>query len=356
MWIFLLFFFSTLSWGFPVLHFIKPESNFTQITTLDSCSTYLYTRDMVSCNPALFPYQKDEGLRIGLSTITDGESVEVGQKLLFDPIKEEFLREIFEEQPFNSWGANSYIQLRTAKFHLGYDPLLINADIFVFNPASPEVAMSLVKSNRLNITTGVEAINNDLMRMSLGVKAYYYRAEFFQDSFFLSQLSTQRANELIKFKKENGIAGDISTFIQFKNVYLPKVSLVVKNLNSAIRNEEEDIISENQMRPLLVYETYSRAAFGYDFKANWGVFNAEINAPFSNVFGSVYTEYIVGSLGYALSRFSTSASFSKYQQAFGFNFGSRIASIGIFYGNSRPLGDFSTQTEQIAGVRGEVSL
>ena len=112
MWI-LLFFISSLTWAFPVLHFIRPESNFTQIVTLDSCSTHALTQDMVSCNPSLFPYQKEEGLRLGLSTITDGESVEVGQKLLFDPIKEDFLRDIFEDRPFNSWGANCFIQLRT---------------------------------------------------------------------------------------------------------------------------------------------------------------------------------------------------------------------------------------------------
>lgn len=355
MWI-LLIIFSALSWGFPVLHFIKPESNFTQIVTLDSCSTFLVTKDMVGCNPALFPYQKEEGLRIGLSTITDGESVEVGQKLLFDPIDEEFLREIFEEHPFNSWGANSFIQLRTGKFYLSYDPLSVNADVYVFNPASPEVAMSLVKSNRLNVSSGLELVRNDTLRMSLGVKAYYYRSEFYQDSFFLSQLSSQDVDELIKFKKENGIAGDLSTFIQFENAWLPKVSFMVKNLGTRFNNKEDDILSESQMRPLMIYEMYSRLGLGYDYKTRWGILNAELNAPFRNIYEDVYSEYLVGSLNYALSRFSTSLSYSKYQQAFGFGFGSKIASIGIFYGSSRPLGDFSNQREKVAGVRGEVSL
>ncbi|MBA2404728.1 MAG: hypothetical protein H0V66_08145 [Bdellovibrionales bacterium] len=355
MWILLLLF-SALSWGFPVLHFIKPESNFTQIVTLDACATFLITKDMVGCNPALFPYQKEEGLRMGLATITDGESVEVGQKLLFDPIKEEFLREIFEEHPFSSWGGNSFIQLRTSKFYLSYDPILVNADVFVFNPASPEVAMSLVKSNRLNVTSGLEVLNNDVLKMSLGLKAYYYRSEYYQDSFFLSQLSSQDVDELIDFEKDNGVAGDLASFFQFENQWLPKISLIIKNINTTFRNKESDILSESQMRPLLVYEMYSRASLGYDYKTTWGIFNAELSSPFSEVFQDIYTEYIVGSLNYSLSRFSTSLSYSKYQQAFGFNFGSKIASIGIFYGNSQPLGDFSQQKEKMAGVRGEVSL
>jgi hypothetical protein len=355
MWIFLLLF-SVASWAFPVLHFIKPESSFTQIVTLDSCSTYLMTKDMVGCNPALFPYQKDEGLRLGLSTITDGESVEVGQKLLFDPIKEEFLREIFEKHPFNSWGGNSFIQFRTSKFYLSYEPILVNADVFVFNPASPEVAMSLVKSNRLNVTTGIEVTNNDFVQSSLGIKAYYYRSEFFQDSFFLSDLTTQEADELIDFEKQNGIAGDIGAFFKFQNPWIPKVSLQVKNLGTTFKNEEKDILSESQMRPLLVYEQYSRAGIGYDYKTEWGILNAEVSAPFFRIYEDLYSEYIVGSLNYTLSRFSSSLSYSKYQQAFGFNFGSKLASIGIFYGSNQPLGDFSTQKEKVAGVRAEVSL
>lgn len=355
MWILLLLL-SALSWGFPVLHYIKPESNFTQIASLDSCSTFLLTKDMVGCNPALFPYQKEEGLRIGLSTITDGESVEVGQHLLFDPIDEKFLKEIFEKHPFNSWGANSFIQLRTSKFYLSYDPLLVNADVYVFNPASPEVAMSLVKSNRLNITTGFEILNNDVMKFSLGAKAYYYRSEYFQDSFFLSDLTSADVDELIKFKKQNGVAADIGSFIQFENAWLPKISFQVKNLGTTFNNKEDDIVSENQMRPLLVYEMYSKLGMGYDYKTAWGILNAEINAPFRNFYEDIYTDYIAGSLNYTLSRFSASLSYSKYQHAFGFGFGSKIANIGIFYGSSQPLGDFSTQKESVAGVRGEVSL
>lgn len=212
MWILLVLLFPILSWAFPVLHFIKPESNFTQIVTLDSCGTFNQGSDMVGCNPALFPYQQEQGLRAGLSTITDGESVEVGQKLLFDPIKEEFLRKIFERRSFNSWGANSYIQLRSGSFYVSYDPLLVNADVFVINPASPEVAMSLIKSNRLNIISGVELVNNGILKSSIGAKVYYYRNEVFQDSFFISQLTSQNVKEIIKFKKQNGVAGDIGTY------------------------------------------------------------------------------------------------------------------------------------------------
>lgn len=355
MWL-LLILLPAMSWAFPVLHFIKPESNFTQITTLDACTTFLQSNDISGCNPALFPFQKDEGVRMGLSTITDGESVEVGQKLLFDPIKEDFLRKLFEERSFNSWGANSFIELRTSKFFLAYDPLSINADVFVFNPSSPEVAMSLVKSNRLQVTTGYKFIENDTLTASLGTKVYYYRSEYYQDSFFLSDLSGQDVDELIKFKNKSGVAADIGSFFKFENSWIPKISLLVKNLGSQFKNKEKDIIAENQMRPLLIYETYSRVGLGYDYKTSWGIFNTELNLPFKDVYQDLYNEYISGSLGYSLSRFSTSLALSKYQQVFGFNFGSKIASIGIFYGKSQPLGDFSTQKENVGGVRAEVSL
>jgi hypothetical protein len=345
-----------MSWAFPVLHFIKPESNFSQITTLDACTTYSSTQDLVGCNPALFPFQKDQGVRIGLSTITDGESVEVGQKLLFDPITKDFLQKLFTQRSFNSWGANSFIELRTPKFFLAYDPLTVNADVFVFNPSSPEVAMSLVKSNRLQVTSGLKVIENNALTASLGAKVYYYRSEVFQDSFFLSDLAGQDVKELIKFKNKSGVAGDVGSYFKFRNVWIPKISFLIKNLNSQFKNREKDIISENQMRPLLVYETYSRIGLGYDFKTRYGAFNTEINLPFREIYQDLFNEYISASLGFSLSRFSTSVAFSKYQQVLGFNLGSKIASIGIFYGKSQPLGDFSTQKENVGGVRAMVSL
>lgn len=356
MWFIPFLFAPVIAFAFPVLHFIKPESNFAQITTLDACTTYLTSKDISGCNPALFPYQKDEGVQMGLATITDGESVEVGQKLLFDPIKKDFLEKIFRERSFNSWGANSIIELRTSKFFLAYVPLSLNADVFVFNPSSPEVAMSLVKSNRLQGTTGVEVLNNDLLSFSLGAKVYYYRSRYYQQSFFLSDLATQDVKELIRFRNKAGVAGDLGAFFKFKNAYLPKISFLVKNLNTTFTNKESDILAENEMRPVLVYETYSRLGLGYDYKTKWGAFNTEINLPFKEVYKDLYSEYIVGSFGYSISRFSSNIAYSKYQQIFGFNFGSKIATIGVFYGKSRPLGDFSTQTENIGGVRAVVSL
>ena len=197
---------------------------------------------MAGCNPALFPFQKDEGVRMGLSTITDGESVEVGQKLLFDPISEEFLQKLFNKRSYNSWGANSYIELRTSKFFLSYDPVSVNADVYVFNPSCPEVAMSLVKSNRLQLTSGWKAIDNDLLIASIGSKVYYYRSEYYQDSFFLSDLSSQHVDELISFKDQSGVAADIGTFFKFTNPYLPKVSFLVKNLGTKFQNKEKDIL------------------------------------------------------------------------------------------------------------------
>lgn len=356
MWIILLLSLISSAWAIPVLHLIKPDSNFTQITTLDACGTYTYSLDIVGCNPALFPYHKDEGLRMGLATITDGESVEVGQKLLLDPIKQDFLRRLFQQQSFNSWGANSFIELRTSKFFISYDPLLVNADVFVFNPASPEIAMSLIKSNRLRVTTGLELINNDALQLSFGTKVYYFRVQSFQDSFFLSDLVGKDIDDLINFEKESGIAGDMGAMVRFKTPFLPKLSLLIKNLNSPIKNEDSDIISETQLRPLLTYETYSRIGLGYDYKANWGSLNGEVSFPFKDVYSEFYSEYVSASIGYALSRFSAQAAFSKYQKVFGFDFGSKLASVGIFYAYTQPLGDFSEQTENLGGVRLQVSL
>lgn len=349
-------FFTFNTWAFPVLHLIRPDSSFTQITTLGACTTFTTSEDATRCNPALFPIQKGEGVRMGLATITDGDSVEVGQKLLLDPIKKEFLQKIFNEQSFNSWGANTFIELRTSKFTVAYDPLLVSADVFVFNPASPEVAMSLIKSNRLRLSYGQDVLKSDEFSWSLGATVYYYRNQVYQDSFFLSDLAGKDVKDIIKFEKQSGVAGDIGTIFRFKNSYLPKIAVLVKNLNSPLNPRDEDIEAENELRPLLNYETYSRLGFGYEFKQDWGIINTELNLPFDGVFQVYYPEYVSWSLGYALSRFSTNIAYSKYQQIFGFDFGSKLASVGIFYGKTRPLGDFAEQTESVGGIRAQVAL
>jgi hypothetical protein len=293
---------------------------------------------------------------MGISTITDGQSVEVGQKLLFDPIKKEFLEKLFRQRSYNSWDANSFIELRTSKFFLSYDPLSVNADVFVFNPASPEIAMSIVKSNRLQATTGAKVVDNDTFLVTMGSKIYYYRSQYYQNSFFLSDLSSQDVKQIIKLQRYSGVAADIGTYFQVKDSWLPKLSIMIKNLGSQFRNSDKDIRAENQMRPLLVYETYSRVGLGYDYKAPWGALSGEVNFAFREVFKDYYSEYPSLSLGYGLTRFHASIAWAKYQQVMGFNFQSKIASIGIFFGKSRPLGDFSTQTDNVGGVRAEVSL
>lgn len=342
----------------PVLHNFKPHFNFTQIVSQDTCSTYSKRRDSVGCNPALFHENSKEGLTFFVGSKSDGESVDTGKKLLFESIKKEFLTELFEQRNFNSWGAGSYLEFNTPYFYLSFDPIQVNADIFVFNPAFPEVSMSLNQVKRLSLTSGtrLQSISSKNHTFDFGATVFYFEQKYYQDSFSLFELTNSSADELVQFKTEKSIAADISVLYRSNYQVIPNIGLMIKNLNSHYTIKEEDIISEKILQPLLIYEQYSKINIGYDFYFKFGSLNLETTIPFNKVYEELLNEYIASSLSYSLGGFSTTVSHSKYIDSFGFKFESNSSGIGIYYSTVQSLGDFSNKKESTAGFAFEVYL
>ncbi|MCT4641139.1 MAG: hypothetical protein N4A33_02505 [Bacteriovoracaceae bacterium] len=350
--------FSFMAYSMPVLHLFKPHTNFTQVVSQDTCSTFTKRRDSVGCNPALFTKNIKKGLTFFLGSKSDGESVDAGNKLVFESITKEFLEELFSKQNFNSWGGGTFLEFNTPYFYLSYDPVQVNADIFVFNPAFPEISLSLNTVKRLSITSGIklDSLSNKNHTLNIGGTLFYYEHKFYNDTFSLAQLTSTDVDEIIKFKREQSIAADLALHYENNFLWAPSFSLILKNLNSHYSLDEDKLISENELQPILIYEQYSKANIGYDFYFSFGSINLETSFAFNKVFESFYNEYSALALSYSLGNFSTTASYSKYISNFGFKFESDSSSIGIYYSQIEALGDFSSTKESAAGFTFEVYL
>lgn len=334
----------------PVLHQVRPDATFSQIASFEACTLARSSSDAASCNPGLFKRDKTLGVQFSFASVTDGESVDVGRKLIFEPIKEKFLRELFDKNSYNTWGGNTSIDFKTPLFHLYYDPVTVTADVLVLNPAFPEVSMALVKSKRLGITSGYDIIDRNGHVVGVGVNFFYYNRKQYLDAFPLVDLTSTDADELIKFETKSGAAADVG--LAYHNPgWLPDVSLLVKNLNSNYRSRSDRIKSERLLWPILLYENYSRLGIGKDFHSDYGAFTVELNAPFEGVYRSYYEDYTTLSGQYTLRAFDLIVGMARFQKSIGIKFSSKSTQVGIFYSQNQPLGDFRHRMERTAGVQ-----
>lgn len=340
----------------PVLHLVRPDSSFTQITTLDACTTLRGRPDSADCNPALFRSHMSSGVKFALGGITDGDSVDTSKKLLFEKVKEPFLRELFDERAFTTWGANSAIDFRTPYFQLSYDPATVTADVFVFNPAFPEISMALVKSKRLGVTSGFDIWESEGRTLSVGATIFHYQRRQYLGTFALVDLTTSEVNELIVFENESGVAGDLGLAYRHPSAWVPNVSLLVKNFNGGFDPDEAEVRSERHLRPLLVYETHSRVSLGKDWDTDYGNWGTEVSAPFDGVYKAYYSDYVTLAGTYRLGGMEAQLGLARYQQVAGFRFGSRSTAVGVFYARTQPLGEYRDQVDSAAGVHLGVSL
>lgn len=351
-----LLFISTAALAIPALHLIRPGSSFSQISSLDTCSTFKARRDSVQCNPALFPYARGRGINISLAAITDGDSVETGKKLVFTSVKEEFLRELFQKQSYSGWDGSSLISFRTPYFYLQFSPIASTVDVFVYNPAFPEVSMALVKTKSLGATAGWEVFQRGEQRLSIGTQIFYQERKEFIGSFPLTSLTGNNVNDLIDFKTKSMIGADVGLFYQTAYRWVPKASVQIKNMNSNFYLKNSDVVSDKKLIPILVYETYAKAALGQDFSFTYGNLGIEISAPFKGYFESYYSDYVTLGSNYIYGGFEIMGGLAKYQKNIGFKFSAKSLSVGVFYAQTKALGAFMNKWQDAAGVQLEFSL
>ena len=111
-------------YALTITHQLRPNGNFDTLSLANACSTITGTSFSVRCNPALFPYSKEEGILITGAGKSDGDSIDNGRDLIFDPITEPLIAASFRKK---------------TSIHLHLIPILSSRTAFLNCPIPPTI-------------------------------------------------------------------------------------------------------------------------------------------------------------------------------------------------------------------------
>lgn len=341
-----LFLISYSVFSLEVTHQIRPGSTFESTSLSQSCSTMEGMSYSNRCNPALFPYSTRETVALDVVLKSEGDSVNNGKDLIFDPITEVLIRRLFEESNFNSFTFDGNIAFKNSYFEITYEPYYLLADLFIFNPAFPEISVNIVNRETISLKSGREILNNDFFKLSTGLNIYYYQHQYENTSFSLFDLSFKKPEELINFKSIYGVAGDLGFFLNPKSELLPKLSLQVKNINSEVKENSHVSSSEFLQQTLLLFDTYSVLSAGKNVNTFLGRFDFNVDLPFLRYFEELYPRGISVGMRYSLNFFSVLLGYNKYYHNLGLKFDSENFNIGLMFTREKDLGKFQRKFQE----------
>jgi hypothetical protein len=309
---------------------------------------------------ALFPYNNTSGIYISAVGKSDGDSIDNGRDLIFDPITEELIRRLFEETNFNSFTFNSDVSLKNEFFEVSYSPYYLLADLYLFNPAFPEISLHLVNRESLNISSGLFVIGNesekDELKLSLGGRVTYYKHESANAIFSLFDLSFNKPEELIRFENTYGVSADFSAYLDNPTQFIPNLSFQLKNIGSEVKDRGELLNSATRLAPRFLFETYATFGLGKEFQTQFGSFAFNIEAFVEGYLQSLDTADTTLGAYYTLKLFSLFLGVGKYYQNVGLSFDSENFNVGIAYTREKDIKQFQQSFEKSAYIGLTISL
>ena len=346
--------------AFEVTHQVRPNSEHGTTALNRACSTVEGAHFSTKCNPALFPYSQESGVEFSLIGKSDGDSIDNGKALIFSPITEELIQKLFRERNYNSFTFTGDITLKTKYFNLSYEPYYLLADIYIFNPAFPEISMHLVNQESLRLTSGIELIKKSTgkttFNMSMGASAYYYEHLYENTVFSLFDLSYKKPNELIHFKKVRGVAGDMGAFLNNDSRFFPKLSCQVKNVRSRLQEEKEFSKSDVRQSTIFLFDTYSTIGVGKGIKTTVGGIDLDYEIPFLGIYRDMYPDHSILGGRYTLGLFSLFIGYGKYYQNAGLQFSSTNFNVGLNYTRESDMGAKQAKPERAVYTSIDVML
>lgn len=333
--------------AYEVFHQLKPGATFDTVASGGACLTIEKSYYTINCNPALFSTVSKNLFSIKGIAKADGEAVNTSKNLLTKKIEEQTLRELFENDSFNSLTFGTSIELISDYFILGYTPAYYLSDILLFNPALPQVSMLLAKRDETYVTiaSNLKKIFSGGESIHLGLTLRYASMRLINETFTLLDLSdSQRSSEIRQFKKYKGIEVDLGAYIKSPYHYLPNLSLVAKNLGSVYPQRE--LMNETDgIEVYHVFEPRMELGLGYPFHFDWGNLELSVLAPWSEKVKSI-DEELVATLKYGLDFFSVYTSAGYYKQNIGFMTMSQIYSLGLVFSNEKEIRGFNADYQK----------
>ncbi len=354
----ILLFSITLLNATQVYHQLKPGSDFYHLATLGACSTQINTNTSMSCNPALSVDGETSGLHIGMVGKADGDSIDNGKSLIFDPINETLLRKLFAEDSYNSFSMNSQLTFRTPYFTLEYSPYYLVADIFLFNPAFASMSVNIINRETLRLASASELKPKMLTidKIKFGGILNYYKNVRSNSNLNLVDLGTTDPEDLIIFNTHRGISADLGLILLNTYSFLPDLSFVVKNAGAPDESTNSLATNSEYLFPVMNVETHSTLGIGKNLNSFLGEIHAEVLLPFERYYQAIYTDYISYSLKYSLGLMQFIAAGSEYHYSFGMNFKSSTADVGIAFTKEKDLGNYADNFKDSIYISAVINL
>ncbi|MGZ3653576.1 MAG: hypothetical protein ACXWSC_20675 [Bdellovibrionota bacterium] len=332
--------FSAPALAFVVTHQVRPNSNFDAAALSNSCSTIPSLSSPTQCNPALFPVSENQGISVNLVGKSNGNSIDNGYDLIFKPVSEDLLRRLFQQRNFNSFSLSTDIVFKTKLFELSYSPYYLFADIFIYNPAFPEISLNLVNRETLRLSSGTMLFEKDSRRLSFGASVFYYKHEYDNTNFSLLDLTSVKPGDLIKFSAVSGVAGDVGLFFEEKSWPISRFAVQVKNVGSKISTDPDKASSYYQQTNRFLFEPYSSVGIGKSFLTNAGEFNLNAELFSNKYFTSFEPGFATIAARYSIRLFSLLGAYSARYQNIGVRFDSQFFNVGLFYTREVDIGSY----------------
>lgn len=347
------------AYAINVTHSIKPRNGFHTSTLQNSCSTFLGTSFSSECNIALFPLTPKNGVFISGVAKSDGDSIDNGRDLIFDPITLDLLRNLFQNSNYNSFSFNSRVSFSNELFEISYSPYYLLADLYLFNPAFPEISLNLVNRETLSLSSGLILLGSNKpnsFKVSTGATLSYYSHESANSLFSLFDLSNQNPESLILFDTQYGVQADVSFFVDFGNSYLPDLSMQFKNMGSKVKVNKSQAISATRLSPRFLFEPYSQFGIGKKVNTPFGAFSLNLESFIIDVNQEIDWDRSAFGVYYTLNLFSIYGSLSKFYKVVGISFKSELFDVGVSYNSEKDIGDFQQSYENAAYIGVDISI
>lgn len=342
--VFLLF--SHNAFAFVVTHQVRPNSNFDAAALSNSCSTMAELSSATQCNPALFKLSEGQGIAVNLVGKSNGNSIDNGYDLIFKPVSEDLIRRLFQQRNFNSFSLSTDIVFRTKLFELSYSPYYLFADIFIYNPAFPEISLNLVNRETLRLTSGFMLYEKEDRRLSWGGSVYYYKHEYDNTNFSLLDLASTKPQDLIKFSSITGGAADTGLFFEDKSWWISRFAAQVRNINSKIKVDKDKSTSYFLQTNRFLFETYSSLGVGKNFLTSAGAFDFNVELFSDGYFSNFQGDFATISARYSLGLLSLSAAYSRRYRNIGVRFNSKNFHVGLFYTEEADIGSYQANKDR----------
>lgn len=323
------------AYAFDVTHQVRPNSNFETMSLSHSCSTIDGASFSSLCNSALFRLSDREGISLSLIGKADGDSIDNGRDLIFDPITEELIRKLFEEKNYNSFTFTSGIKFSTSLFDITYSPYYLMADLYIFNPAFPEISVNLINRESLRVTSGTDKVVENFLgyEVYFGASAFYYSIESSNTVFSLFDLVNTNPEDLIIFSNSSGVDGDIGLFFKTDYAYFADISVQINNVADSVDLEETNEFASQNIQ--LMFERYTSIGLGKSFKTVYGGLDLNLEFFHNDLFGDFQSELTSLGLRYDLNLFSILSGVSRNYQNVGLLFRSENFNIGLSYAREK---------------------